>query len=68
MTSKADWTDQWSENTPEERRGRLNELGAVVEKTDEEWREHDALAAMVADDENEALRAAAEQQEADQNQ
>lgn len=57
MTSKAEFMSKWSENTAQERRARLNQLGAVEVKTDDEKREHDALAEMVAADEEAALRA-----------
>jgi hypothetical protein len=65
MTSKADWKADWMKAgvTPEERRTRLNELGALVEKDDEQWREHNALAELVADDEDEALRVESGQDE-----
>jgi hypothetical protein len=56
MTSKADFTLQWKDSTPYERRQRLNELGSNTEKDDELWREHDALAAMVALDEEKVAR------------
>lgn len=51
MTSKADFKQQWKIASPEERRDRLNFLGADREKSDDEWREHHALAEMVAEDE-----------------
>jgi hypothetical protein len=54
MTSKVDFTKQWQDSTPEERRARLNELGSNEEKDENEWREHDALAALVAEDEDAA--------------
>lgn len=52
MASKADFTNQWKDSTAEERRARLNELGSNEEKDENEWREHDALAALVAEDED----------------
>lgn len=55
MTTKKGFTDQWATHTPEERRERLNELGSIAEKTDDEQREHDALATSVAVDETAAL-------------
>lgn len=51
MTSKADMTKRWKDFTPEERREALNTLGAIEEKDDEQQREHDVLATMVAKDE-----------------
>lgn len=63
MTSKADFKTEWSDNTPEERRARLNELGAMPDKEDDLLREHDALAEMVADDEEAAAEAEKEAEE-----
>lgn len=59
MTSKAEFHTQWQLKDPAERRARLNELGANENRTDDEEREHDALAAMVAEDEDEARNQAA---------
>jgi hypothetical protein len=64
MTSKADFKKQWEKNTPEERRERLNELGAMPERDDDLEREHDSLAEMVAVDEDEAAELAKEAEEA----
>jgi hypothetical protein len=55
VASKKDFTDKWMTHTAEERRARLNELGSIVEKSDDEQREHDALATVVAQDETAAL-------------
>lgn len=63
MTSKADFKKQWDKNTPEERRFRLNELGAITEKDDDTQREHDALAEMVAVDEEAAAEVVKEEEE-----
>lgn len=54
MTSKADYEKQWEDSEPIERRARLNELAAkgYSECTEDERREHDALATMVAVDED----------------
>jgi hypothetical protein len=56
MTSKADFIKQWKEETPESRRATLNELGAIAEKDENELREHDVLAELVAQDEEEAQK------------
>lgn len=50
MTSKETFFAIWEMKTAVERRERLNVLGAQS-KDDEEQREHDVLAAMVAEDE-----------------
>lgn len=57
MTSKADFKKQWESETPEERRVRLNFLASIEEKSDDQQREHDMLAEMVAEDEDNAARA-----------
>lgn len=56
MTSKQEWADQWKDAEPIERRARLNELAAqgYTELDDDGKREHDALATMVAEDEDSA--------------
>jgi hypothetical protein len=58
MTSKAEFKKRYADRFPAEyesaaafRRARLNELGATPEKDDDQTREHDALAEMVAVDE-----------------
>ena len=60
MTSKAEWKKQYENFTPAERRRRLNELGAVPEKDDEQMREHEALAALVAQDDEKVFMEQAE--------
>lgn len=52
MTSKAVFYALWERKTAQERRARLNELGAKGPQSDDEQREHDTLAAMVAEDED----------------
>jgi hypothetical protein len=56
MTSKADFMREWKDETPETRRATLNELGAIAEKDENEQREHDVLAELVAKDEEEAQK------------
>lgn len=55
MTTKKQYEQQWKNSEPHERRARLNELGSNENKTDDEQNEHDALAGMVAVDEDTAL-------------
>lgn len=57
MTNKHDFKKYWSDQETEHRRTRLNELGANENKTDDEQREHDVLAEMVAEDEDDAQKA-----------
>lgn len=59
MTSKADFKKTWADSDPASRRARLNELGAIThsEKSEDKIREHDVLAELVAEDEDEAARA-----------
>lgn len=56
MTSKEEWKKQWQDSEPIERRARLNELAARGFDTleEDEQREHDQLATMVAEDEEKA--------------
>lgn len=65
MTSKADWKKSWGadKHQPHDRRARLNELGALPDKDDELWREHDALAEIVANDEDAAAEIVKEEEE-----
>jgi hypothetical protein len=58
MTTKAEYTEQWSAYSPEMRRARLDELGSIDSevKTTEQTREHDVLASLVAADEAEKPR------------
>lgn len=57
MTSKLEFAEKWEKSTPEERRARLDELAAQhTELDDDGLREHDALATLVAVDEDELLR------------
>jgi len=53
MTTRIEFLNKWKKKEPIERRARLNELAAQGYDTLDEnrKREHDALAAMVADDE-----------------
>lgn len=55
MTSKHDFKEQWNDTSAEARRERLDALSLIItpdhEHTEDERREHDALAEMVAEDE-----------------
>lgn len=63
MTDVNEFIQQWNSNTPEERRARLNELGArFPDLGEDEKNEHAALATSVAQDEE----AAAEQRKLDE--
>lgn len=53
MPTQDDFTKTWESNTPEERRARLDELGAIEDMSDDQRQEHDALATLVAADEDE---------------
>lgn len=65
MSSKADFKKFWKKQDPEHRRHRLNELGAMPQRGEILEREHDALAELVAKDEEDAQDAAKEEAEAD---
>jgi hypothetical protein len=52
-TTKAEMA-RWKAQDSEDRRTRLDALGAIENKTDDEWVEHDVLATLVAIDEKEA--------------
>lgn len=62
MTSKADFKKQWEGEIPEERRARLDFLASIENRTEDQHREHDMLAEMVAEDEDTAARARTSEQ------
>lgn len=59
MTTKSEFENKWKgdkKGQVEKRRTKLNELGEIYETLDEDGkREHDALATLVANDEDDAL-------------
>lgn len=60
-----DFRAYWEKQDPGYRRNRLNELGALPERDEKEEIEHDLLAGMVAQDEDDAQDAAKEESEPD---
>jgi hypothetical protein len=52
--TKDDFRKLWSGVTPEERRKQLDSLDMTNETDEERWWEHDALAELVAEDEEKA--------------
>lgn len=54
--NKTELKSKWKDKTPGERRAKLNELGAIGEKSEAEQREHDVLATLVAEDEEAPLK------------
>lgn len=64
MTTKVDFIKKHKDTTPEARRQRLDELGAKYADLDDDGkREHDALAALVAEDEDAEAQARKEHQD-----
>jgi hypothetical protein len=52
METRAEFMEHWSDRDPAEARERLNVLGAIEDKDGAEWAEHDALATLVAEHED----------------
>lgn len=65
MPTEEDFTTTWASNTSEERRARLDELGAIEDMSDDQRQEHDALATLVAFDENDVFEDDEDEREED---
>jgi hypothetical protein len=64
MTTRAEFEKQYADSTPEERREKLDEIasGGYDTLDDDGKREHDALATLVAKDEEDSLNESKEEE------